>query len=130
MALEIITAQPVLAGNPYVFAGRNKRPMYPGHKLKLAFDAALAKANGGAQIPHWRIHDLRRTAKTLMRRAGVDSEISERVLGHAIPGVEGVYDRHDYRAEKAEALKKLAGLIELILNPVSNVVRMKRGRAK
>jgi hypothetical protein len=32
-------------------------------------------------------------------------------------GVEGIYDRHGYREEKAHALKALAGLIENILAP-------------
>jgi hypothetical protein len=36
-------------------------------------------------------------------------------MGHVIRGVEGVYDRHEYREEKADALKRLAGLIALIL---------------
>ena len=43
-----------------------------------------------------------------MSRAGVPRDHAERVLGHAIPGVEGVYDRHVYGDEKAEALDKLA----------------------
>ena len=55
-------------------------------------------------LPHWTIHDLRRTARSLMARAGVRPDIAERVLGHAIAGVEGVYDRHTYTDEKAEAL--------------------------
>jgi hypothetical protein len=50
-----------------------------------------------------------------MSRAGVVAEIGERVLGHALPGVRGVYDRHSYQAEKAEALEKLAKQIELIV---------------
>jgi hypothetical protein len=50
--------------------------------------------------------------------------IAERVLGHAIAGVEGVYNRFDYAAEKAEALDRLARLIDRIVNPPdrSNVV--------
>ena len=52
-----------------------------------------------------------------MSRAGVRPDIAERVLGHAIKGVEGVYDRHQYRKEKAHALNALAGLIENILRP-------------
>lgn len=51
-------------------------------------------------------------------------DISERVLGHVIEGVEGVYDRHGYTAEKADALKRLAGLLANILNPVENVIQM------
>ena len=58
-----------------------------------------------------------------MSRAGVRPDIAERVLGHIIPGVEGVYDRHTYKEEKAHALQALAGLIDRIVNPpASNVV--------
>jgi integrase len=67
-------------------------------------------------IPNWTLHDLRRTAKTLMARAGVRPDISERVLGHVIAGVEGTYDRHSYEDEKRDALEKLAAMIERILN--------------
>ena len=59
-------------------------------------------------FPNWTLHDLRRTAKTLMVRAGVRPDISERVLGHVIAGVEGTYDRHSYAEEKRDALEKLA----------------------
>ena len=57
-----------------------------------------------------------------MSRAGVRPDIAERVLGHAIKGVEGVYDRHSYREEKAHALRALAGLIENITNPPADKV--------
>jgi hypothetical protein len=60
-----------------------------------------------------------------MARAGVRPDISERVLGHVIGGVEGVYDRHRYDDEKAEALKALAALVERIINPpADNVVQL------
>jgi hypothetical protein len=39
-------------------------------------------------------------------------------------GVEGTYDRHQYRDEKGHALKALAGLIESIINPADNVVQI------
>ena len=42
-----------------------------------------------------------------MRGAGESSDHAERVLGHVIPGVRGVYDRHEYAAEKLDALEKL-----------------------
>jgi hypothetical protein len=60
-----------------------------------------------------------------MARAGVRPDIAERVLGHVIGGVEGVYDRHSYKDEKADALRKLAALVESIVNPQENVVPMR-----
>ena len=38
-------------------------------------------------------------------------------MGHVQGGVFGIYDRHQYREEKADALKKLAALIDTIVNP-------------
>jgi hypothetical protein len=62
-----------------------------------------------------------------MSRAGVSSEVAERVLGHTIGGVEEIYNRHEYREEKAHALRSLAGLIEKIVNPpADNVVSLPR----
>jgi integrase len=77
-------------------------------------------------MPRWTLHDLRRTARSLMSRAGVRPDISERVLGHAITGVEGIYDRHRYDAEKADALHKLAALVDSIVRPRKNVVAIRR----
>jgi hypothetical protein len=58
-----------------------------------------------------------------MVRAGIRPDISERVLGHVIRGVEGIYDRHAYFEEKADALEALAALVERILeNDAANVV--------
>ena len=70
---------------------------------------------------------LRRTARSLISRAGVSADIAERVLGHKIAGVRGVYDRHEYVAEKRHALERLASLVERILNPAAgNVVPLAR----
>ena len=74
----------------------------------------------------WTLHDLRRTARSLMSRAGVQPHIAERVLGHVQPGVAGIYDRHSYRDEKADALQRLAGLIDGIIDRRENVVRLRK----
>jgi integrase len=79
-------------------------------------------------MPRWTLHDLRRTARSLMARAGVRPDVAERVMGHVIVGVEGVYDRHSYRDEKADALQRLAALIDSIVHPRDNVVTMAKGR--
>lgn len=57
-----------------------------------------------------------------MSRADVRPDIAERVLGHAIPGIEGVYDRHDYFAQKADAMNRLTAMIEAILEPLKGNV--------
>jgi hypothetical protein len=106
-----------------------KKPFSGYSKAKRALDRAIArlrKKDGREPMPSWQLsRDVRRTAKTLMARAGVRPDISERVLAHVIPGVEGIYDRYEYLAEKRDALEKLAALIDRMLHPVDNVVAMR-----
>ncbi len=118
-AIDIINAQPRFAGNPYIFAGKDRSPAsFDYRPTKIPLD----KASG---VTDWRVHDLRRTARSLMSRAGVLSEHAERVLGHAVGNIEDTYDRHEYHDEKADALRKLAALIERIVNPpADNVVAL------
>jgi integrase len=137
--LAVIAAQSKRGDCDYVFPSRAKTP-YSGYsksktKLDKAVFAAMKKhAKKGAKvepIPNWTLHDLRRTAKTLMARAGVRPDISERVLGHVIAGVEGTYDRHSYADEKRDALEKLAAIIERIVSPLpSNVAELGEYRAR
>ncbi len=113
LALDIIEAREREADNPFVFPGRaTGKPFNSFSQGKVELDAELTEP-----IPNWTLHDLRRTAKSLMARAGVTPHVSERVLGHTIKGVEGTYDRHGYEAEKAHALEALAALVERIINP-------------
>jgi integrase len=124
-ALAVIEAQPKLDGCDYVFPSRSQTPFSGFGKSKAALDKLVQKAMQGCAkagtkiepLPNWTLHDLRRTAKTLMARASVRPDISERVLGHVIAGVEGTYDRHSYADEKRDALEKLAAMIQRILNP-------------
>jgi integrase len=118
LALEIIDAQPRFAGSSFVIARKNYHT-----KAKADFVAKLPP------MPQWQLHDLRRTARSLLARAGIRPDIAERVLGHAIQGVEGTYNRHQYTEEKAHALRALAGLIANILNPSDTVVSLSRTKA-
>ena len=90
-------------------------------KCRQALDeavTALQKKEKRAPISErWTLHDLRRTARSLMSRAGVSADIAERALGHAIPGIRATYDRHSFFDEKKEALERLAALVERTLNP-------------
>jgi integrase len=91
----------------YVFAGKNGAINNHGKcKAKLDIDSG---------VTGWTIHDLRRTARSLMSRAGVSSDIAELCLGHVLLGIRATYDRHSYIGEKREAFEKLATLIRTII---------------
>jgi integrase len=99
----------------YVFAGTGGRPMgSPGRRK--------AKLDTDSGVTGWTLHDLRRTARSLMSRAGVSSDHAELCLGHVIGGVRGTYDRHEYYEEKRKAFEALAALIERIVNPPADNV--------
>jgi len=57
------------------------------------------------------LHDLRRNARSVLSKIGISRDIAKRALGHAIPGIEGVYDRHSYYEGKSDALKRLADYV-------------------
>ncbi len=117
LAIDIIEARDQVADNPFVFAGRVHGQAFNSYSQgKAELDAKLNLCTTH-KLPNWTLHDLRRTARSLMSRAGITSHIAERVLGHTIKGVEGTYDRHAYDDEKAHALAALAGLVERIVNP-------------
>jgi integrase len=110
---------PKLAGTDFVFSIDGQSALGGFTRRKKALDLASG-------ITDWTLHDLRRTARSLMSCAGVPSEHAERCLGHIIPGVEGIYDRHSYREEMRIAYERLATLIVQIVDPQANVVTMVR----
>jgi integrase len=62
-------------------------------------------------VPHWTLHDLRRTMATGLQRLGVRLEVTEAALNHlsgARSGIVGVYQRHNYFDEKRAALNAWA----------------------
>lgn len=85
-----------------------------------------AIADKAVRLERWTLHDLRRTATTIMAKAAVRPDISERVLGHLNPAAEGVYDWHDCLAEKRDALERLKGAVDHIRYPVENVIGVAR----
>jgi integrase len=112
-ALALIEGLPRILNCPFVFTN-GRRPISNFSIFKIDLD----KRSG---VTGWRIHDLRRTARSLMSRAGVNSDIAEQCLGHVLPGIRGTYDRHAYHAEKKHAYAALAGLVSGIVDPVDNV---------
>ena len=110
----------------FVFSTTGGKKGFSGFsKAKKDLDVAIAKirkAEGRDKMTRWTLHDLRRTARSLMSRAKVPADYAERCLGHVIGGVRETYDRYEYLDEKRAAFERLAGLVDLILNPAPNVV--------
>jgi len=76
------------------------------HKGKTKLDKLISQ-DGGTPVEPWRLHDLRRTLATGFQRLGVRFEVTEAVLNHvggSRSGVAGIYQRHDWKPEKREAM--------------------------
>lgn len=120
-ARELIGEKPAGAsGNSwFIFTTTQGAKGFSGFsKAKRELDKAIAKIRSDAgrePMPHWVLHDLRRTGRSLMSRAGVPADHAERCLGHVIGGVRGVYDRYAYLEEKRDAFNKLADLVSGII---------------
>jgi integrase len=96
-ALAIVEALPQTSGDFLLSTTAGKVPVSGFSKAKARIDK-LSKVEG------WTLHDLRRSAATHMARLGIPQEHIERVLGHAIEGVAGTYNRYSYLDEKRAAL--------------------------
>lgn len=107
-AQQIIAGQPVRG--PYVFGVDGSRPLGGFNDRKKNLDARSGVSGYG-------LHDLRRSARTLLSRAGVAADIAEMCLGHAFVGVRGVYDQFQYIDEKRAAFEALAQMVERIVRP-------------
>jgi integrase len=123
MALAVLPS----GGGDFVFSKDGVGPLHASN-FKTAFDKALLRE--GPPLPRWTLHDLRRTARSLMSRAGVQTDHAERCLGHVIGGVRGVYDRHAYLEEKRQGFEALASLVERIVSGTQAGVVQLRGAGR
>jgi integrase len=80
-----------------------------------AINDALKTALQGQDIPAFTIHDLRRTASTLLHENGWPSDVVEKALNHTIGGVRGVYNRAEYAPQRREMLQFWADTIEQLM---------------
>lgn len=116
----------------YLFTLRNEgKPMNERSHISIPENLLiwLAKKPRNIQMPHWSIHDLRKTARTNWSSLTRHQHIAEIMLGHKLPGIWQVYDHYDYLPEQAEIYKAWWDRLQRIKFPdiYDNVVDLKRG---
>jgi integrase len=87
---------------PFVFTLLGTKPFQDFARAKRRLDQ-LSGVTG------WRLHDLRRTCVSGMARLGTAPHVADKILNHqagTISGVAAVYQRHDFLAERQEALER------------------------
>jgi integrase len=119
-AQEALSGMPRGASNDLVFRENGRTVRSNLAAMKASFDQRCG-------VTGWRLHDLRRTSRSLMSRAGANADHAERCLGHVIRGVRGVYDKHEFFDEKKFVFEQLATLIGTITAPQGEkIIPMRR----
>ena len=118
---HVLQTTPTIDGGDLVFSHDGRRPM--------SFTQPTARLRTASGTAGWRVHDLRRTFRTLASRAGINADVAERCLGHTIGGVRAVYDKHTFQTEMAHAYEAVASLLARVVNPsAKNVTPLRRRR--
>ena len=126
-----------------IFTTNKRTPISGWSKLKRSIDKSMVDAAvkdmkkqrkvEKFEIPHWRLHDLRRTCATGMAEIGIAPHVIEAVLNHVSghkAGVAGIYNRAAYAAEKKAALERWAVHVEnLVAGREANVVALRKVEA-
>jgi integrase len=108
---EVVGSLPRAEGGEFLFSTTGgRRPISGFSKYKVKFDRGL-------DIVPWQLHDLRRTVRTGLSRAGVPVFDAELIIAHQQSGVHGVYDKFRYQEEKLNGLSKWEELLARILDP-------------
>jgi integrase len=127
--LAVINSLPRFERGEYLFSNDfGRSPIWMGTRVKERMDErmlrtlrAMARKRGDnwrkVKLEHWQNHDLRRVVRSGLSKLKVVDEVAEAVLAHRRKGIQGVYDRHDYLAEKKEALQIWAGRLRDITEP-------------
>ena len=108
MAQGIVKAQPVLGD--FVFSADGSKALGGIRRQETLFDAACG-------VQDYRLHDLRRSSRTLLSRAEITADIAEMCLGHTLGTLRRTYDKFEYVAEKRHAFEALAAQISHIVRP-------------
>jgi integrase len=127
VALDILRAVPRRDGFVHLFGKPGKGFTSWSNGMRL-FQARMVAA--GTSLPHWTLHDLRRSTATHMAELGIQPHVIEALLNHVSGhkrGVAGIYNRASYTRETAAALQLWAEhLTAVIEGRKRKIVPMKR----
>ena len=129
LAVSIIEGLPHLSGS-LVFSTTGSTSVSGHSTAKVRVDEYMRAQLNGTELPGWTLHDLRRTATTIMaEELKIAPHVVDKILNHTagtISGVARVYNRAEYLDERKAALEAWSGWLEALVQPgsESNVVAL------
>jgi integrase len=127
-AMEVLESLPRL-NSEFVFTTTVDTPASGYGTVKVRLDRLMA-SELGKELEPWRLHDLRRSAASIMRGLRIHKDTIELVLNHTSGergGLVGTYQRHELIDERKEAVILLGRYVEgLVEGSANNVIEFKR----
>ncbi|GDN80235.1 integrase [Escherichia coli] len=110
----LVGLQMCAGGSEYLVPGRyNFRKPLSNAALNSLIDRTVKIINeDGEHIQGFTVHDMRRTASTLLHEAGYPSDWIEKALAHEQKGVRAVYNKAEYARQRAWMLQQWADMID------------------
>ncbi|WP_334395095.1 tyrosine-type recombinase/integrase [Escherichia coli] len=114
----LVGLQMCAGGSEYLVPGRyNFRKPLSNAALNSLIDRTVKIINeDGEYIHDFTVHDMRRTASTLLHEAGYPSDWIEKALAHEQKGVRAVYNKAEYARQRAYMLQQWADMIDSWIN--------------
>ncbi|EHZ7059195.1 tyrosine-type recombinase/integrase [Salmonella enterica] len=110
----LVALQMCAGGSPYLLAGRysiNKPLSNAALNGVITTTVKVAQSQGKA-LEHFTVHDMRRTASTLLHEAGYPSDWIEKCLAHEQKGVRAIYNKAKYAQQRAYMLQQWADMVD------------------
>ena len=114
-ALDILVAfKTCFSASSYLHPGRYETELpISSATLNRVIDATVKVIQTrGEDFAPLTVHDLRRTASTLLHEAGVNSDWIEKCLAHEQRGVRAVYNKAEYADQRREILQSWADMVD------------------
>lgn len=114
----LVGLQMCAGGSEYLVPGRyNFRKPLSNAALNSLIDRTVKIINeDGEHIQGFTVHDMRRTASTLLHEAGYPSDWIEKALAHEQKGVRAVYNKAEYARQRAYMLQQWSDMIDSWIN--------------
>ncbi|WGM00551.1 tyrosine-type recombinase/integrase [Arsenophonus nasoniae] len=115
----IKTAKKLSHGSDYLFIVSEGKPLCVSGHISFISNLNKKMASRFENYTHWSIHDLRKTMRTGVAEL-TQPHVAEIMLGHKLPGVWQVYDKHTYLEEQREAYERWWTKVNQIVYPFPN----------
>ncbi len=113
LAIELLRELEIRAcGSEWVLPARRRGKRRLGHVSPDTLNRQIIALEHG--LPHFTIHDLRRTFRSRLSEIGTDFVVAERALNHKLPGMGEIYDQHDFIDQRRAALQRWSDVLEAL----------------